>query len=70
MELPVVVVVLLPNCLQPAHNPRQWGFISDLLEGAISIFKRVCLILFLSGSIVSVGDPKKKYTRFEKIGQG
>lgn len=22
------------------------------------------------GSIVSVGDPKKKYTRFEKIGQG
>ncbi|XP_061754298.1 serine/threonine-protein kinase PAK 3 isoform X3 [Nerophis ophidion] len=23
-----------------------------------------------SGSIVSVGDPKKKYTRFEKIGQG
>ncbi|MBN3303428.1 PAK3 kinase, partial [Amia calva] len=28
-------------------------------------------ILFsLSGSIVSVGDPKKKYTRFEKIGQG
>lgn len=29
-------------------------------------------ICFLSdsGSIVSVGDPKKKYTRFEKIGQG
>lgn len=25
---------------------------------------------FDSGSIVSVGDPKKKYTRFEKIGQG
>ncbi|KAI4900683.1 hypothetical protein NFI96_024979, partial [Prochilodus magdalenae] len=24
----------------------------------------------LLGSIVSVGDPKKKYTRFEKIGQG
>lgn len=23
-----------------------------------------------TGSIVSVGDPKKKYTRFEKIGQG
>lgn len=27
-------------------------------------------ICLLSGSIVSVGDPKKKYTRFEKIGQG
>lgn len=26
--------------------------------------------LSVSGSIVSVGDPKKKYTRFEKIGQG
>lgn len=27
-------------------------------------------VLSDSGSIVSVGDPKKKYTRFEKIGQG
>ena len=24
----------------------------------------------LSGTIVSVGDPKRKYTKFEKIGQG
>ena len=33
---------------------------------------RSLYICFLSdsGSIVSVGDPKKKYTRFEKIGQG
>uniref|UniRef100_A0A8C5HQ69 non-specific serine/threonine protein kinase n=1 Tax=Gouania willdenowi TaxID=441366 RepID=A0A8C5HQ69_GOUWI len=30
----------------------------------------VFLRIFLSGTIVSVGDPKKKYTRFEKIGQG
>lgn len=29
----------------------------------------VCLFVFV-GSIVSVGDPKKKYTCFEKIGQG
>lgn len=43
---------------------------SDLAEGGISILKWASLILFLSGSIVSVGDPKKKYTRFEKIGQG
>uniref|UniRef100_A0A8C9ZFY2 non-specific serine/threonine protein kinase n=1 Tax=Sander lucioperca TaxID=283035 RepID=A0A8C9ZFY2_SANLU len=28
------------------------------------------LSFFNSGTIVSVGDPKKKYTRFEKIGQG
>lgn len=27
-------------------------------------------LLFFIGSIVSVGDPKKKYTNFEKIGQG
>lgn len=28
--------------------------------------------LFFSflGTIVSIGDPKKKYTRYEKIGQG
>lgn len=26
--------------------------------------------LLLVGTIVSVGDPKKKYTRYEKIGQG
>ena len=28
----------------------------------------VCI--FISGTIVSVGDPKRKYTKFEKIGQG
>lgn len=32
-------------------------------------FSLVCSF-FNSGTIVSVGDPKKKYTRFEKIGQG
>ena len=28
------------------------------------------LILFSAGAIVSVGDPTKKYTKMEKIGQG
>lgn len=70
MELTVLLLLLLPNWLQMAHNPRQWGSISDLLEGGISIFNWASWIFFLSGSIVSVGDPKKKYTRFEKIGQG
>ena len=28
------------------------------------------LFLFKIGTIVSIGDPKKKYTRYEKIGQG
>ena len=28
------------------------------------------LCIFISGTIVSVGDPKRKYTKFEKIGQG
>lgn len=28
------------------------------------------LFLFKTGTIVSIGDPKKKYTRYEKIGQG
>uniref|UniRef100_A0AAQ5YJB4 non-specific serine/threonine protein kinase n=1 Tax=Amphiprion ocellaris TaxID=80972 RepID=A0AAQ5YJB4_AMPOC len=37
---------------------------------------RVCFTTFFffflqySGTIVSIGDPKKKYTRYEKIGQG
>jgi len=26
--------------------------------------------IWLTGTIVSIGDPKKKYTRYEKIGQG
>uniref|UniRef100_W5L2Z0 non-specific serine/threonine protein kinase n=1 Tax=Astyanax mexicanus TaxID=7994 RepID=W5L2Z0_ASTMX len=30
----------------------------------------LCVSCVFIGSIVSVGDPKKKYTRFEKIGQG
>ena len=30
----------------------------------------VCIFSFSIGTIVSVGDPKKKYTKFEKIGQG
>lgn len=28
------------------------------------------VVLFKIGTIVSIGDPKKKYTRYEKIGQG
>ena len=43
------------------------------------MFFMLCYVLYVmffmfsvsfKGSIVSVGDPKKKYTRFEKIGQG
>uniref|UniRef100_A0A7N9AZE9 non-specific serine/threonine protein kinase n=1 Tax=Mastacembelus armatus TaxID=205130 RepID=A0A7N9AZE9_9TELE len=34
----------------------------------LSVF--ASFFVFDSGTIVSVGDPKKKYTRFEKIGQG
>lgn len=26
--------------------------------------------MWFTGTIVSIGDPKKKYTRYEKIGQG
>uniref|UniRef100_A0A8C5DBQ5 non-specific serine/threonine protein kinase n=1 Tax=Gouania willdenowi TaxID=441366 RepID=A0A8C5DBQ5_GOUWI len=40
--------------------------ILERLSDLIIIYR----LLSLSGSIVSVGDPKKKYTRFEKIGQG
>uniref|UniRef100_A0A4W6FFR0 non-specific serine/threonine protein kinase n=1 Tax=Lates calcarifer TaxID=8187 RepID=A0A4W6FFR0_LATCA len=42
-------------------------------EHTKSSFSGFLLFLSLSlnsGTIVSVGDPKKKYTRFEKIGQG
>lgn len=70
MELPLLLLFLLPNWPQMAQSSRQWGCISDLLEGGLSVLKWESCILFLPGSIVSVGDPKKKYTRFEKIGQG
>ena len=44
--------------------------IKTRLSGEISI-GLVCIIIYLpSGTIVSIGDPKKKYTRYEKIGQG
>lgn len=69
VELPLLLLLLL-SWPQMAQSPRQWGCILDLLEGGISGVKWESCILFLSGSIVSVGDPKKKYTRFEKIGQG
>uniref|UniRef100_A0A8C9VP46 non-specific serine/threonine protein kinase n=1 Tax=Scleropages formosus TaxID=113540 RepID=A0A8C9VP46_SCLFO len=35
-----------------------------------SVSTHLLFISSISGTIVSVGDPKKKYTRFEKIGQG
>uniref|UniRef100_A0A3B3VZ36 non-specific serine/threonine protein kinase n=2 Tax=Poecilia TaxID=8080 RepID=A0A3B3VZ36_9TELE len=40
-------------------------------EHTKSLISAAFVFSFLSsGTIVSVGDPKKKYTRFEKIGQG
>uniref|UniRef100_A0A8C7FH51 non-specific serine/threonine protein kinase n=1 Tax=Oncorhynchus kisutch TaxID=8019 RepID=A0A8C7FH51_ONCKI len=45
--------------------------LSVSLSLSLSVSLSVSLSLSLSPrSIVSVGDPKKKYTRFEKIGQG
>lgn len=39
----------------------------------LALVKHYSLYLFFSsfsGTIVSIGDPKKKYTRYDKIGQG
>lgn len=37
----------------------------------LTFFGHCCLFgLFFLGTIVSIGDPKKKYNRYEKIGQG
>uniref|UniRef100_A0A8D3BR87 non-specific serine/threonine protein kinase n=1 Tax=Scophthalmus maximus TaxID=52904 RepID=A0A8D3BR87_SCOMX len=41
-----------------------------LRDTKVNAFLLLSPCLFISGTIVSVGDPKKKYTRFEKIGQG
>lgn len=53
-------------------NSRVWrnvGLVSYLdLRGKNDSWS--LFVFFFKGSIVSVGDPKKKYTRFEKIGQG
>lgn len=40
-----------------------------LLPTGLFIFLMM-FVMWLTGTIVSIGDPKKKYTRYEKIGQG
>ena len=32
--------------------------------------QEIVKLIYILGTIVTVGDPKKKYTKFEKIGQG
>uniref|UniRef100_A0A671U8D1 non-specific serine/threonine protein kinase n=1 Tax=Sparus aurata TaxID=8175 RepID=A0A671U8D1_SPAAU len=66
-----------PPVIAPRPEHTKSGRISFVL---LSIHVTVCsdqsmsfcfvCSFFNSGTIVSVGDPKKKYTRFEKIGQG
>lgn len=36
----------------------------------VDLEKLIYVLCFFQRSIVSVGDPKENYTRFEKIGQG
>lgn len=59
----------------------EWFMRQSLVNGAVltasscSCMKKgleeiPLVFCFFVGSIVSVGDPKKKYTNFEKIGQG
>uniref|UniRef100_A0A671LLX3 non-specific serine/threonine protein kinase n=1 Tax=Sinocyclocheilus anshuiensis TaxID=1608454 RepID=A0A671LLX3_9TELE len=59
-----------------APRPEHTKSVSIYLYGSmlrdqisLTILKH-CIFIPLLRSIVSVGDPKKKYTRFEKIGQG
>lgn len=47
----------------------------DIPVPSAQLFKARCFLLraqsfLFQGTIVSIGDPKKKYTRYEKIGQG
>uniref|UniRef100_A0A8C9XSE9 non-specific serine/threonine protein kinase n=1 Tax=Sander lucioperca TaxID=283035 RepID=A0A8C9XSE9_SANLU len=42
-----------------------WGILCELAVFPLGLFLAVG-----AGTIVSIGDPKKKYTRYEKIGQG
>ncbi|XP_070987362.1 serine/threonine-protein kinase PAK 1-like isoform X1 [Oncorhynchus clarkii lewisi] len=53
-----------PSLPRPADKTRKKMSDEEILE------KLQVLRSPSTGSIVSVGDPKKKYTRFEKIGQG
>lgn len=43
---------------------------SELFLALVDLNGPFLSLFFVSGTIVSVGDPKKKYTRYEKIGQG
>uniref|UniRef100_A0A8C6WKK8 non-specific serine/threonine protein kinase n=1 Tax=Neogobius melanostomus TaxID=47308 RepID=A0A8C6WKK8_9GOBI len=65
----VLDVLKFYDSKETVNNQKYMSFTSGgqcLVFGIIRAF----FFLFDSGSIVSVGDPKKKYTRFEKIGQG
>ncbi|XP_050843792.1 serine/threonine-protein kinase PAK 3-like [Serinus canaria] len=56
--------------LKAKASPREWSWVADLLEVRVSVLKFASCILFLSGRVVSVGDPEKKYTRWKRVGSG
>uniref|UniRef100_A0A3P9PUZ8 non-specific serine/threonine protein kinase n=1 Tax=Poecilia reticulata TaxID=8081 RepID=A0A3P9PUZ8_POERE len=67
-EMPAVATVSEDEDEDDAEPPP---VIAPRPEHTKSLISAAFVFSFLfSGTIVSVGDPKKKYTRFEKIGQG
>lgn len=65
------------DCLKWRDKVLLWGLLGNWVCSYVETDMMCCAyskyffyVRFVSGSIVSVGDPKKKYTRFEKIGQG
>uniref|UniRef100_A0A3Q3BES0 non-specific serine/threonine protein kinase n=1 Tax=Kryptolebias marmoratus TaxID=37003 RepID=A0A3Q3BES0_KRYMA len=67
-ETPAIATVSEDEDEDEAEPPPVVAPPSEFL--LLSLFLFFFVLSLSSGTIVSVGDPKKKYTRFEKIGQG
>ncbi|KAM4660546.1 serine/threonine-protein kinase PAK 3 isoform 3-T3 [Amazona ochrocephala] len=56
--------------LEQKKNPQAVLDVLKFYDSKETVNNQKYMSFTSGGSIVSVGDPKKKYTRFEKIGQG
>ena len=67
MALSEIEATQLINQIAELRVPLNW-LINQYSMWEVALL--VHLLFVIAGAIVSVGDPTKKYTKMEKIGQG
>lgn len=55
--------------MQSTHTKNHESQPNSIFGSGEALFT-LFIFSWFSGTIVSIGDPKKKYTRYDKIGQG